>query len=585
MPKHSGNNLSRKGLHVIRNRFLGAVRLSCFLVAATAVGVPADASAAVRKTPTAKSSSAPKRLTLKKPRTSSAARRRAASARARAAALREAIEPRFKLDDTGSVVPDLRAEAAIIYNPENGKVLWESNSTSRLSIASITKVMTATVFLENQPDLTREVVVERADVRAASTTYLRAGYKITTGDLLHLLLIASDNAAARVLARVSPYGAPGFIARMNEKGEILTDKEGRPMNSDRGFIAYPTYAVQVEIDKKGTVQYISLVPVGIMGQEIPLSEYNVELAKPMPLRARGVNSDGSRFLGDVYLGGKQTVGPKGEEASGGKMLDEMGDLLPPLFVPQGSRVELERLSVQLVYDENAGIWVIQFRSRPREIPPMVPLEPSAPAAPAVPGEGVAPPVGAPAGEPVVEEEKPGEGFSLWGAVIGGLLGLLVFGGYWAARAIGQDLARGWALNERIAKWEKNQRKKVRGGPPPEGSSGLEEGVEMFDGLVSLDGKRVAPEGWIASGLVGLEERRSVVRLPSDEDPLILGRIFVHPDLWGQLPRYAGVEEVELPKKVKETPFFWMEWEPRRGDLVVLPEGVGLRRRGSGSLRG
>ena len=222
MPKHFGNNLSRKGLHVIRNRFLGAVRLSCFLVAATAVGVPAaEASAAVRRTPTAKSSSAPKRLTLKKPRSSSAARRRAASARARAAALREAIEPRFKLDDTGSVVPDLRAEAAIIYNPENGKVLWESNSTSRLSIASITKVMTAAVFLEDQPDLTREVAVERADVRAASTTYLRAGYKITTGDLLHLLLIASDNAAARVLARVSPYGAPGFIARMNEKAKEL----------------------------------------------------------------------------------------------------------------------------------------------------------------------------------------------------------------------------------------------------------------------------------------------------------------------------------------------------------------------------
>jgi D-alanyl-D-alanine endopeptidase (penicillin-binding protein 7) len=196
------------------------------LVAAVSVGLPADASAAVGKTGATSSSSAPK-LTLKKRTAPSqaAARRRARSARARAAvqaaALREAIEPRFKFDDAGSVVPDIRAEAAIIYNPENGKVLWESNSTSRRSIASITKVMTATVFLENQPDLTRQVVVERADVRAASTTYLRAGYKITTGDLLHLLLIASDNAAARVLARVSPFGSAGFIARMNEKAKEL----------------------------------------------------------------------------------------------------------------------------------------------------------------------------------------------------------------------------------------------------------------------------------------------------------------------------------------------------------------------------
>ena len=58
-----------------------------------------------------------------------------------AAALRDALEPRFKFDETGNVVPDVRAEAAIIYDPENGKVLWESNSTSRRSIASITKVL------------------------------------------------------------------------------------------------------------------------------------------------------------------------------------------------------------------------------------------------------------------------------------------------------------------------------------------------------------------------------------------------------------------------------------------------------------
>ena len=138
-----------------------------------------------------------------------------------ARALREAQEPRFKLDAAGSEVPDLRAEAAIIYNPETGKVLWEQNSQDQRSIASITKVMTAAVFLENDPDLTEEIVVQRADVYRASTTYLRAGYKLTTGDLLHLLLIASDNAAARALARVSPHGSKGFIDRMNTKAAEL----------------------------------------------------------------------------------------------------------------------------------------------------------------------------------------------------------------------------------------------------------------------------------------------------------------------------------------------------------------------------
>jgi len=145
----------------------------------------------------------------------------ASRAAVQARALREAEEPRFKLDDNGELVPDLRAEAAIIYDPITGHVLWEQNSQNERSIASITKVMTAVVFLEDSPDLTREVVVQRADVRNASTTYIRAGYKLTLTDLLHLTLIASDNAAARVLARVSPHGSTGFITRMNEKAAEL----------------------------------------------------------------------------------------------------------------------------------------------------------------------------------------------------------------------------------------------------------------------------------------------------------------------------------------------------------------------------
>jgi serine-type D-Ala-D-Ala endopeptidase (penicillin-binding protein 7) len=151
--------------------------------------------------------------------------RRTSVARSRAAAqartLREAQEPRFKLDANGALVPDVRAEAAIIYDSATGHVLWELNSNNTRSIASITKVMTAAVFMEDSPNLSDTVVVDRSDVRAASTTYLRAGYEVTKGDLLHLTLIASDNAAARALARISKYGSDGFVARMNDKAKEL----------------------------------------------------------------------------------------------------------------------------------------------------------------------------------------------------------------------------------------------------------------------------------------------------------------------------------------------------------------------------
>lgn len=153
------------------------------------------------------------------------ASRRSTLARARAVAtareMADTVLPRYKVDASGDLVPDVRAAAAIIYAPDTHQVLWEENSQSQRSIASITKVMTAIVFLENNPDLSQPVTVARSDVFRASTTSLRANDRVTTDDLLHLLLIGSDNAAARALARVSPQGSEGFVRRMNEKAAEL----------------------------------------------------------------------------------------------------------------------------------------------------------------------------------------------------------------------------------------------------------------------------------------------------------------------------------------------------------------------------
>jgi serine-type D-Ala-D-Ala endopeptidase (penicillin-binding protein 7) len=169
------------------------------------------------------------RKTVRKPAYSASAAqaRRVRLARARAVArsreharlraLQDAMTPRYKTDATGARVPDIRAAAAIIFNPETGQILWEENAQDKRSIASITKVMTAVVFLEDQPDLSQDITVERGDVYAASTTYLRANERISLNNLLHLTLIASDNAAARALARVSHGGTASFVERMNEK--------------------------------------------------------------------------------------------------------------------------------------------------------------------------------------------------------------------------------------------------------------------------------------------------------------------------------------------------------------------------------
>jgi len=185
---------------------------------------PARASA---KRPAAAKAAAAKPAARKKaaysPATARARRVQLARAResARARELREVQTPRFRVDEYGREVPDVRAEAAIIYNPETGEVLWENHSKDQRSMASITKVMTALVFLESNTPLSTMVTVQTADVSHASTTYLRKGYVLPAEDLLNFLLVGSDNAAARALARNSVLGYDAFIQRMNAKAKEL----------------------------------------------------------------------------------------------------------------------------------------------------------------------------------------------------------------------------------------------------------------------------------------------------------------------------------------------------------------------------
>lgn len=131
------------------------------------------------------------------------------------------VPPPTYLDVTDLSAPRVRAAAGMLYNPRTHEVLWESHGLEQRPIASITKVMTALVLLDQKPDLSHDVVIARADVRRASTTYLRRNERVTLDGLLHLALIASDNAAARALARASGLGSRRFVEEMNRKASEL----------------------------------------------------------------------------------------------------------------------------------------------------------------------------------------------------------------------------------------------------------------------------------------------------------------------------------------------------------------------------
>lgn len=135
--------------------------------------------------------------------------------------LKEMERPKLEKNAKGELVPVVRAAAGILWDAEKEEVVWAQAADEPRAIASITKVMTALVILDEAPDLERQVEMERSDVTHASKTKLRRGDQVSVGDLLHLLVMSSDNAAARALARTSSTGAAGFIRKMNAKARAL----------------------------------------------------------------------------------------------------------------------------------------------------------------------------------------------------------------------------------------------------------------------------------------------------------------------------------------------------------------------------
>jgi D-alanyl-D-alanine endopeptidase (penicillin-binding protein 7) len=113
------------------------------------------------------------------------------------------------------------ARNAVVMDPSTGEILYEKNGSTSVPIASLTKLMTAMVFLDGTPDLERSVAVSYDEIRGAGRTRLRNREIVELGDLLHMSLMCSDNCATRVIVRESGFTMDEFLARMNRKASEL----------------------------------------------------------------------------------------------------------------------------------------------------------------------------------------------------------------------------------------------------------------------------------------------------------------------------------------------------------------------------
>ncbi|MBC7235113.1 MAG: D-alanyl-D-alanine carboxypeptidase [Chloroflexi bacterium] len=111
--------------------------------------------------------------------------------------------------------PELTAPAYILADDITGEILLAKNEHERRSPASMTKLVTALVALERaRQDM--EVVIEARDVRVYSVMYLKKGEELSLRQLLFMLLIPSDNAAANAIARAVGGDVATFVGWMNE---------------------------------------------------------------------------------------------------------------------------------------------------------------------------------------------------------------------------------------------------------------------------------------------------------------------------------------------------------------------------------
>lgn len=158
-----------------------------------------------------------------------------ATSTATAAGLASASPGRPALPALPTDLP-LASPHVLVTDADTGAVLLSRQAQDAVPIASVSKLMTALVVLDAGQDLQQPLEVSRDDVRGAahSVANLQAGQRLTRADALALMLQASDNRAALLLARSLPGGRAGF--------EQAAQAQARQLGLQSATLRHPTGA-------------------------------------------------------------------------------------------------------------------------------------------------------------------------------------------------------------------------------------------------------------------------------------------------------------------------------------------------------
>ena len=128
-----------------------------------------------------------------------------------------------KLDNGVFSALALKSFGVMVQDQASGAVMFEKNAQAILPIASITKLMTAMVSLDSQPNLTETLTIgnDDVDMLKGTSSRLRVGAEMTREEMLRIALMSSENRAAASLSRHYPGGREAFVEAMNRKAREL----------------------------------------------------------------------------------------------------------------------------------------------------------------------------------------------------------------------------------------------------------------------------------------------------------------------------------------------------------------------------
>ncbi len=115
----------------------------------------------------------------------------------------------------------LNARAVLVVDNSTGSWLYAKKALEQRPIASLTKLLTAMVYLDTHPNLDTVVYISGRDCYKSAKSHLRQGEGYKASELLSIALMASDNRAARALATASELPRHIFVERMNAKAREL----------------------------------------------------------------------------------------------------------------------------------------------------------------------------------------------------------------------------------------------------------------------------------------------------------------------------------------------------------------------------